>query len=234
MALHPDQLLRFPNQESLLNEAARLVVQSLALRPVPSINLTGGGTIGGLYQLLAEPYRTQINWPALNVTWGDERFVPRNHPDHNASAARRQLLDHVPVMPAHVHEIPTNLSNATACAESYEATLRGIVRPGLPLFDLTLLSLGDDGHIASLLPGQPVLAEHKAWVAAVAHGRPEQRITLTYPALRQSGRLLLIASGAGKAEVLRKLLAGAEDFPASRLETEGELLLLADAAALGE
>ena len=229
--LRPDQLLKFPTREALLDAAAALFVQSCAAVPDASVNLTGGSTIGALYQRLAQS--DAIDWPRLWLSWGDERFVPRGHPDHNASAARRVLLDHVPVTQGRVLEIPTDLPTPEACAEAYAARLALLERPGRPLFDLTLLSLGDDGHIASLLPGQPVLEEATRLVAAVPHGRPEARISLTYPALRRSARLLLIVVGAAKAPVLRALLAGAEDYPASKLAVDGELLVLADAAALG-
>jgi 6-phosphogluconolactonase len=228
-----DMVLKFASKELLLRRAAELIVESCSGLAQPSINLTGGSTIGALYRLLATDYRAQIDWPHLIVTWGDERFVPRDHPDHNAAAARRALLDHVPVSPDHVFEIPTDLGSAVACAASYEQTLRQLGRTG-DLFDVTLLSLGDDGHIASLLPGQPVLQETQAWVAAVPYGRPEQRISLTLPALARSRRLLLIASGAAKSHVLREILAGSDQYPASRLHVDGELILLADSAALGE
>jgi len=234
MRLRPDQMLRFRDKAGLLREVADLIVRTLARMPAPSFNITGGGTAAELYRLIAAEYAAEIDWPSLTITWGDERFVPRGDPAHNATMARRELFDRVPVGELRVHEIPTDRGTPEACAAAYEATLQQIVRPGKPLFDLTLLSLGDDGHIASLLPGQPVLNEHDAWVAAVPQGREEQRITLTYPALRLSGRLLLIVSGEKKAKVLHDLLRGAEDYPASRLAIDGELLLLADAAALPE
>jgi 6-phosphogluconolactonase len=225
-----NQLIRFGDKTELAGQAAKLIVETLAGAADPSINLTGGSTIGAVYQLLKT---SEIDWPRLTVTWGDERFVPPGHPDHNGTAARRVLLDHVPVDSARVFPIDTTAASPEAAASQYESILRHLAPAGQPLFDLTLLSLGDDGHIASLLPQQPVLQEQNALVAVVPHGRPEVRITLTYPALARSRRLLLIASGAGKAQALRDILAGSEDYPASHLKVDGELILLADAAALG-
>ena len=227
-----DKIMEFTSKELLLRRAAELIVESCSAAAQPSINLTGGNTIGALYRLLATDYRAQIDWPHLIVTWGDERFVPRDHPDHNGAAAWRLLLDHVPVSPENIFEIPTDLGSALAGAAAYEQTLHQLARTK-DLFDVTLLSLGDDGHVASLLPAQPVLRETQAWVAAVPHGRPEPRITLTYPALARSRRLLLIASGVAKSHVLREILAGSDQYPASHLHVDGELILLADGAALG-
>ena len=234
MALTANRVLRFPDQQALARAAADLVVESLGLAAAPSFNLTGGNSIMGLYRLLGGEYAGAIDWPSLVITWGDERFVPRGDPDHNASAARQVLLNNVPIDPGRVHEIPTEGASLEDCAAAYAETLEGIAARGEFLFDVTLLSLGDDGHIASLIPGQPVLEEREALAAAVPHGRPEPRITLTYPALARSARLILIASGEKKAAVLKDLLAGAEQYPASRLRVDGELVLLADEAAIGK
>ena len=103
---------------------------------------------------------------------------------------------------------------------------------GVPLFHLTLLGLGDDGHTASLLPGQPVLEERGRWVAAVPQGRAEPRITLTYPALESSALILFLVSGAGKRDALAKARRGVG--PAGAIVPEGKVLWLADAAAAGQ
>ncbi len=229
MPFRSDRFLQFPDQAALLAAAAGLTEESLAVSE-PSLNLTGGSTIGNLYRLLAQGGR--IDWPAVTFTWGDERFVPPGHPDHNGTQAQTSLFNGIDADPAKVHPIPTTGGTPEECAQDYDKLLLSLVRTGRPLFDLTLLSLGEDGHIASLLPGQPVLGEQSKWVAAVPHGRPEVRISLTYPALRQSGRLILIASGKAKAPVLREILAGSDDYPASKLAANGELILLADEAAL--
>jgi 6-phosphogluconolactonase len=98
---------------------------------------------------------------------------------------------------------------------------------------LCLLGLGEDGHTASLIPGQPVLAERKRWVAAVGHGRPQVRITLTYPALESSAATVFLVQGESKRAILDRALAGDDSFPAGKLKPQGDLFWLVDKAAAG-
>jgi 6-phosphogluconolactonase len=123
-------------------------------------------------------------------------------------------------------------------AGAYEDLLRqqyGSSRllPDQPLFDLQLLGLGDDGHIASLIPGQPVLEDRAHWVAAVPKGRDEPRLTLTYPALESSRLILFLVSGAAKQDALARARAGDAAIPAGRLRPQGDVIWLADSAAAG-
>jgi 6-phosphogluconolactonase len=151
--------------------------------------------------------------------------------------AREAMLAGAPVPPENVHPMPTDGTPEDA-ARRYEATLQAAYGattfdPARPLFDLTLLGLGADGHTASLVPGQPVLSERKRWVAAVEHGRAEPRITLTYPAIESSRRVAFLVSGAEKAAIFRAIRAGASEAPAARVRSAGDLIWFVDRAAAG-
>ena len=202
------------------------------------IALSGGSTPKALFELLAtEQYVRQMPWRRLHFFWGDERFVPHDDPDSNYRMARDAMLEKVPVPPGNVHPIPTDGLPADA-ARRYERTLKAAygaetLDPARPLFDLNFLGLGEDGHTASLIPGQPVLEERTRWVAQVPHGRSEVRITLTYPALESSAIVAFLVAGGGKAGILKRVLEGA-DVPAGRVRPQGSLIWFADRAAAGE
>ena len=144
--------------------------------------------------------------------WGDERFVPYDHPESNYRMTREAMLSKVPVPPENIHPIPTD-GDPDDAARRYERTLQeaygaATFDPARPLFDVTLLGLGADGHTASLLPGEPVLDERKRWVADVSHGRPEVRVTMTYPIIESSRRVAFLVAGKEKAEIFGAIRAG--------------------------
>jgi 6-phosphogluconolactonase len=201
-----------------------------------AICLSGGSTPRRLYQLLAEsPYRDRLPWDRVHWFWGDERFVPWDHPDSNYGMAYTALLGKVPVPPRNIHGIATNGTPADAAA-AYERVLKSYygsesLDPTGPLLDIQILGLGPDGHTASLIPGTSVLEERHRWVAEVIGGRPEPRITLTYPALESSRHTALLVAGADKRETLSRALAGDQALPAARLRPIGELIWFVDEAA---
>lgn len=202
------------------------------------IALAGGSTPRTLYSVLAgERFRDRFPWSRVAWFWGDERFVPHDHPDSNYGMAFEAMLSRVPAPPLNIHPVPFDglpedaaLRYEETLQEAYGATTLEASRP---LFDITLLGLGADGHTASLLPGEPVLGERRRWVAAVAHGRPETRITLTYPALESSRRTAFLVAGEEKAAILRTIRDGTADVPAARLKPRGELVWFLDRAAAG-
>ncbi|MGH7054093.1 MAG: 6-phosphogluconolactonase [Stellaceae bacterium] len=204
-----------------------------------AIALSGGSTPRRLYRMLAEPpLRDRLPWPRLHWFWGDERFVPWDHPDSNYGMARAALLAHVPAPPQNVHGIPTT-GDPAAAAHAYEEDLKAYygadrLDPARPLFDIQLLGLGADGHTASLIPGTSVLDERARWVAAVTHGRPEARITLTYPALESSRHTAFLVAGADKREALARVLRGDRSLPAGRLEPQGDLTWFVDETVRSE
>jgi 6-phosphogluconolactonase len=124
-------------------------------------------------------------------------------------------------------------------AARYERTLQAaygaaVLDPARPMFDITLLGLGPDGHTASLLPGEPVLEERKRWVAAVSHGRPEVRITMTYPVIESSRQVAFLVTGKEKAPIFKTIRAGNSQVPAARVRSIGQLIWFVDRAAAGE
>src|SRR5262245_6633615 len=148
-------------------EFARLARKKGPRQPF-AVALSGGKTPAGMYACLTrEPYRSLIPWPALHLFWGDERHVPPDHPDSNFRMAQETLLARAPVPPENVHRIAAETPEAAAAARDYEAVLRQFfkLQPGRPpRFDLVLLGLGADGHVASLFPGSAVLREDSSLV----------------------------------------------------------------------
>lgn len=203
------------------------------------VSLSGGSTPKALYELLASPeFKDRFPWQSVSWFWGDERFVPYDDPESNYRMVREAMLAKAPVPHENIHPVPVDGLPEDA-AQRYERTLQeaygaATLDPDRPLFDLTLLGLGADGHTASLLPGDPVLEERKRWVAAVAHGRPEVRITMTYPAIESSRRVAFLVAGQEKAAILRTIRAGNSHVPAARIRPVGELFWFVDQAAAGE
>lgn len=203
------------------------------------IVLSGGSTPKALYSLLASgAYRTQFPWERISWYWGDERFVPYDHPDSNYGMAHEAMLAKVPVPAENIFPVPTSGEPADA-ARRYEQILQQaygspVLDASRPLFDVVLLGLGPDGHTASLLPGDPVLAERRRWVAAVLHGRPQARITMTYPAIESSRHVAFLVEGPAKAAVLREIREGGSQAPAAAVHPAGELIWFVDRAAAGE
>jgi len=229
----------FDDPGALARSAAEWFAEaaSRAAGPV-RISLSGGSTPKEMYTLLAgDGFRARLPWQQMEFFWGDERFVPHDDPASNYRMAMETLLSHAHVPREHIHPVPVEGRPAT-CATQYEDLLKqrygaDQLDPSRPLFHIMLLGLGADGHTASLIPGQPVLEERKHWVAAVAEGRPETRITLTFPAIEASAKIAFLATGAEKASAVRLARAGDLSIPAGRIRTNAEVIWFVDRAALG-
>ncbi len=221
---------------ALAEQAATWLAERVMAQEGPvSIGLSGGSTPKRLYQRLAAPeWRDRLPWGRIHLFWGDERFVPPDHPDSNQAMVRQAMLDGVPIPTGNIHPVPTDGTPESA-ATRYEEALRRFAetRPGQPLFDIQLLGLGPDGHTASLFPGNPALQERKAWVLAVIGAKPEPRITLTYPALNGSRASAFLVAGEEKREILAGLRAGDKALPAAGLGPMGPVTIFADRAAAG-
>ncbi|MGN2637298.1 6-phosphogluconolactonase [Nocardia takedensis] len=229
--------------EALVAAAAarfvEVVVAAQAARGSASVVLTGGGTgIGLLERVRANP--GGIDWSALDVFWGDERFVPGDDAERNELQAREALLDHVPVDHARVRPVAASDSeypDPIEAAGQYSAAVHAYLAEH-GAFDLHLLGMGGEGHVNSLFPDTDAVREEHALVVAVTDSPkpPPVRVTLTLPAIRRSRHVVLVVGGAAKAEAVAAARAGADpvDIPAAgALGTESTTWLL-DRAAAGE
>lgn len=226
-----------PDLPALVEEAAqRIATRIEQAGNRAAICLTGGSTPKPVYERLAtEPYRSAIPWDRTHWFWGDDRFVPTGDERSNAGLALGAFLDDVAVPAENIYPMPTASSSPDEAAGLYQADLerfygRDTLDPQAPLFDLILLGLGSDGHTASLFPGAPGLAETDRWVVGVAEAGLEPfvpRVSLTFPAMASTREMLFLVSGAGKQDVLGRVLTG-EDLPAAGAYASGELVWLAD------
>ena len=222
----------FANPEALAAAVAeRFAV--LAAQPAQApftVALGGGSTPKRMYELLAAaPLRDRIPWDAVEFFFGDERSVPPEHPDSNYGMAKRALLDHVP---SKAHRMAAERDDAAGYARllGERITRR---RNGVPVLDLVLLGMGEDGHTASLFPGTAALDERTQWV--VMNDVPQlhtRRMTLTYPVLDRSRCVLFVVTGGEKVKALDLLRAGDRRIPAARVTGE-RMVVMADAAATG-
>jgi 6-phosphogluconolactonase len=229
-----------PDPAALARAVADWLLQLALDKAGPfSLCLSGGSTPQALYRLLAQPpYRDRFPWYRTNLFWGDERFVPPDDELSNYRMVREALLDHAPIPAGNIHAVPIHGPDPNASAAAYQRDLGGYygaerLDPERPLFDVTLLGLGVDGHTASLFPDTEVLDDRSDWVAAVIGAKAEARITLTYPALESSRQAAFLVSGADKAAILQRLMQGDRSLPAARLQPAGALWVFRDAAAGG-
>ncbi|HEX2497412.1 MAG: 6-phosphogluconolactonase [Actinomycetes bacterium] len=229
--------------------AARLVTRLVDVQSatgLASLVLTGGGIGTAVLAALAgSPAQDAVDWHAVEIWWGDERFLPRGHADRNESQARAALLDSVDLSPDRVHPMPASDGpdggDPEAAAMRYAAELRAATKPEdhgeVPSFDVLLLGVGPDGHVASLFPGMPALYEDRPVVAVRGAPKPPPtRITMTLPAIRTAKEVWLVAAGAEKAPAVRMALEGAGpvQVPAAAALGRHRTLWLLDRAAAAQ
>jgi 6-phosphogluconolactonase len=227
--------------------AARLVVRLIdaqAERGLASVVLTGGRIATRIYEAVrSSPAGSAVDWSRVDIWWGDERFLPAGDPERNETAARAALLDHVPLDPRRVHPMPSSdaVADPEAAAARYTSELAAAARPGtarLPHFDLLLLGVGDDGHVASIFPEHPVAYETRP-VAGVRGSPkpPPNRVTLTLPTINAAAEIWLIAAGTEKASAVGMALTsgpGPMQLPAAGVHGVERTLWLLDRAAANE
>jgi 6-phosphogluconolactonase len=207
------EIRRHDDADVLVGDVASALLDRIeaaqARGEVPHIGLTGGSIAEELHRELARRAAdSSVDWSRVAFWWGDERFVAADSPDRNAGQARASLLDHVPVDPANVHEVPASDQVATAedAAEAYGRAMR---EEGAGFFEVLMLGIGPDGHCASLFPGHPALDARDA-IAVAVHDSPKpppDRVSLTFEAMKRCRAVWFIASGEGKAEAVARALA---------------------------
>ena len=210
--------------------------------------LTGGG-IGTkvLAELAASPARDAVDWRGTDFWWGDERFVPAGHPDRNETGARTALLDHLDADPARIHPVPgpdgPDGDDPEAAASRYAAELKAAAGAGArggqycPVFDIVLLGIGPEGHVASLFPGQPAITDPRPVVAVRDSPKPPPvRISLTFGPIQRAREVWILASGAEKADAVAGALSGADPahLPAAGARGTDRTLFLLDQAAASQ
>ena len=225
--------------------AARLIVKLIdaqAVRGQVSVVLTGGRVAASVYRAIAaNPARDAVAWKHVDIWWGDERFLPGGDAERNETQARQALLDALPLDPSRVHPMPPSDGpdgpDPELAAQRYAATLARAAKPGsaeLPHFDLLLLGVGEDGHVASVFPEHPAAYETRPVVAVRGSPKPPPiRTTLTLPAINSAGEVWLIAAGMDKAKAVGMALAGAGPvlLPAAGVSGVERTVWLLDRAA---
>lgn len=219
----------------------RLAGAAIAARGRFALALTGGTTPHAMYERLAMRYRDQVPWQAIECFWGDERHVPPTHADSNFRAAHVAMLGRVPVQPERIHRIPAERPKADDAAAEYEETLRRVFALDageIPAFDLVLLGMGPDAHVASLFPGNAALRERDRLVVAPwVEKLQSYRITMTLPVLNAGKVVMFLISGSSKADAVHAVLEGPErgdELPAQLIRPAGELVWLIDREAAAQ
>ncbi|MGW0436019.1 6-phosphogluconolactonase [Micromonospora sp. NPDC003197] len=228
--------------------AARLIVRLIdaqAERGQAGLVLTGGRVAAAIYRAVRDlPARDAVDWSRVDVWWGDERFLPAGDPERNETQAREALLDALPLDPARVHPMPASDGpegdDPETAAATYTAALATAARPGtatLPHFDVLLLGVGEDGHVASVFPGHPVVYETRPVSAVRGSPKPPPvRTTLTLPTINTADEVWLVATGTDKARAVGMALAGAGpvQLPAAGVCGVSRTLWLLDRAAAAD
>jgi 6-phosphogluconolactonase len=229
-----------PDPAAVAAEAAERVVraadEAIALAGRFSFVLAGGSTPKALYELLAgDDFRNRIDWPNVEIYFGDERTVPPDHKDSNYGMARVAMLSKLPIPQANVHRMRGEIDPEEA-AKEYGLLLKEKFGDGGP--DLVLLGMGDDGHTASLFPGTSALSEtkHRAFANPVPQLNTT-RLTMAAPFINRAREVIVTVTGANKASRLAEVLEGPRDperLPVQLIQpTSGKLTWLIDTAAAG-
>jgi len=231
----------YPDIELLSHEAAGemvyLIHAIVAEKGSFTIALSGGRTPAALYQLIAGKYSSQIPWDKVHIFWGDERYVPAGHTDSNFAMASKTLISHISIPTQNIHSVPTELKPIEKAAEAYEQMLKSffLKESPFPCLDLILLGVGEDGHTASLFPGDSAIREmHRLVMPVIAPANypPRNRITLTLPVINSADNVFFIAAGSEKSKVIRSILEDRKTagrlYPAAMVQPKGRIIWFLD------
>lgn len=230
----------------LADYIADLSEASVKERGVFAIALSGGSLIGLMGKLCEAPYNKTVDWAKWYIFWADERVVAKNHADSNYKRAKEGLLSKVPIVPSHVHSINDSLS-AEEAADEYEFDIRQLVKARMvcvsdisdcPKFDLILLGMGSDGHVASLFPNHSVLDVKNQWVSFITDSPkpPPERITFTLPVINSASNVVVVVTGESEAEAVHLAIddlgPNCPSLPARMVQpTKGKLVWFLDKPA---
>lgn len=202
-----------------------------------TVALSGGATPRGMHRRLAEePFRSSIRWEKAHFFWVDDRCVPVEDPASNYGAASKDFIDRLPIFKTNVHPMPVHMAPDEG-ALHYQKEIIDFFETNtdeIPVFDLILLGIGTDGHTASLFPETSALQEQKQFISTVKAGMPNvNRLTMTYPILNRARRVVFLASGKGKAEIIQAILEKEQQgLPALGIRPRsGKLVWLVDREA---
>jgi 6-phosphogluconolactonase len=224
-------VLMLADADTVAKEAARLIAAearaAVAARGRFVVAVSGGRTPWLMLRALAGE---EVPWQSVHVVQVDERVAPVGDPDRNLTHLYESLLEHAPLPREQVYAMPVEAAELAGAAERYGETLRNIAGSP-PLLDLVHLGLGADGHTASLVPGDPVLnvTDSDVGLTGVYQGR--RRMTLTYPILNRSRRILWVVTGSDKVDALARLRDADGSIPAGRIQRENAVILADRAAA---
>jgi 6-phosphogluconolactonase len=217
--------------DSAASEAAKLIAGevSAAVKDHGSfvMAVSGGRTP---WLMLRDLALEDLPWNAVHVVQVDERIAPAGDPDRNFTHLRESLLEHAPLPPGQIHPMPVESADLQAACAQYAHTLETIAGSP-PVLDLVHLGLGPDGHTASLIPGDSVRNIRDVDVALTGIYQGRQRMTLTYPILNRSRRILWLVTGSEKAEILARLVAEDRSIPAGQVQTDHAVVIADHAAA---
>lgn len=229
----------FPNTDALAEAAAEEIAarltEAIATRGQALLVLTGGATPKPVYERLAAEHGDAIDWSRVHVFWGDDRFVPHDHPESNVRLAEEHLLHRVPVPDAQRHPFPTT-GDPDEAALAFEQYLRRLFDDTIPAWDVLLLGLGDDLHIGSIWPDTDAAFASDRWVLHTT-SPPDQpvtdRLTMTMPLFKAGRTTLFLIAGDAKTEAVRRVLEGGEGPAAAVTARERLAWYLDEAAAAG-